>query len=93
MHAFFLLQMFVWKELNALDFILQVPFGLSIAVNIRVGQELGAGNPKAAQHVYRVAISTICKSFYTQAFYRSHFTKRNIRLSRMSNLNYRIDLC
>ncbi len=43
--------------------ILQVPFGLSIAITIRVGNELGAGNPSAAKRASYTAIIIISESW------------------------------
>ena len=41
--------------------ITQVPLGIGIAVSIRVGNELGAGNPKAAKRASYVALGMACE--------------------------------
>ncbi len=43
---------------------MQVPFGMGIAVNIRVGNELGAGNPLSAKRASYVAIIMQRKNNY-----------------------------
>ena len=39
----------------------QPPIGFSIATSIRVGNELGAGNPNAAKRASYLAIVCVCK--------------------------------
>ena len=39
----------------------QVPLGISISVGIKVGNQLGAGNPEEAMTTSRVAITMVCK--------------------------------
>lgn len=41
----------------------QVPLGLSIAVSIRVGNELGAGNSLGAKRAAHAALGIICMLF------------------------------
>jgi len=41
--------------------LLQIPLGLSVAVGVRVGNFLGAGNPKAVKKTIKVALGLIGK--------------------------------
>ena len=43
--------------------IIQPALGLSIAVSIRVGNELGAGNPLGAKRASYTAVAIVCKLF------------------------------
>ena len=42
-------------------FFFQPPIGFSIATSIRVGNELGAGNPNAAKKASYLAVICVCK--------------------------------
>ncbi len=55
MHSWALCQCVLWAPV-------QVPLGISIAISIRVGNELGAGNPTGAQRACYVACGIISES-------------------------------
>ena len=42
--------------------LIQPPIGIATATSIRVGNELGAGNPNAAKKASYFAIVCVCKS-------------------------------
>ena len=52
--------------------ILQIPMGAGIAISIRVGQYLGAGDSIGAQSAGRVAFTIICKKsvLFMNTFYQ-----------------------
>ena len=52
------------------DVLFQPPIGFSIATSIRVGNELGAGNPNAAKKASYLAVVCVCK--YTTYMYNIH---------------------
>ena len=61
--------------MEALNNIMQVPFGLSIAATVRVGNELGAGNPLRAKRAAYTAIGVVgtlhqfCGIWYIHCIY------------------------
>ena len=57
--------MSVWNIIHVCLFeyvtFLQPPIGFSIATSIRVGNELGAGNPNGAKKASYLAVICVCK--------------------------------
>ena len=50
-----------WLLCTITDIVFQPPIGFSIATSIRVGNELGAGNPNAAKKASYLAVVCVCK--------------------------------
>lgn len=48
--------------LSSIAILLQPCLGLSVATSVRVGNELGAGNPQGAKRVTLVSVMITCKS-------------------------------
>ena len=50
-----------WLPCIITNVMFQPPIGFSIATSIRVGNELGAGNPNAAKKASYLAVVCVCK--------------------------------
>ena len=49
--------------------VLQIPMGIGISVTIRVGKELGAGNPRGAKRASFIAVAIARKDVPILAYY------------------------
>ena len=50
----------------------QIPLGISIAAGVRIGNELGAGNPLKAKRSSYIAMAVVCKSHGHQSHVFMH---------------------
>ena len=49
--------------------VLQIPLGIGISVTIRVGKELGAGNPRGAKRASFTAVAIARKDVLRRAYF------------------------